>query len=1025
MRIRILNSFSDYNAMFKAFRFFVISACVCLASFSLAQSFVDHTPASGVYGQPSDITQREPEVPREDETVTIYFRVGYQFTYSSVAVYYTTDGSTPAGNIGFGSGTTQVLNSFASQVQFLANENTGSGVVDWWKATLPANTRAYGTRLRYFIQAWGGTTSQQTGLFEFTNKIAWPGQGSAYANHSVGYPPVHFWKEEAVAGNGYINTMLDQNGSLYDVYYPSAGAVEGVAAKNEGYVDGLDTFPPGLPLGSRGQLNLNAAFAGIRWSGKTYWLTNEAGGDYTNWTHEYVADTQTVKTTSKLVANSANFDVQQYDFAPIGITYPNDTSGNPNRGIHIKRLLITNNTGSSQSLNVYFYMNPALNGGDSYDAMFTDASRGAMCAYDNTFRFTSSSGEYNPTSFSNMAKNVSLYLAAAMKTTNTVGGSTGTVAPDSWRDTSSDNSEGWIGQRVTIAAGATKEVDIAVVGGFDNYAGASGTYNAQIANALTWFQAGNMNDAMTSSNTYWQNWLASGMTVDFPDDKYDATYKRGLLATALHLDGKSGAVVAGMHNGAYMYCWPRDAVWAAVTLARTGHFPESSNVFKFLRETAFRSNESWGKGFFYQKYSTDGYQVWSAPQVDETAVVPWGVKLYFDCTNDTGFLATNYTMVKDSAKASSEDSAVDTRLYYDDTYNLMNTMNLWEDQFGLLVFSNANCVRGLYDAASIASRLGYGSDATAFNSRAALMLQGVKDRLAWNGENTDISLLGPVYPFNILPATDPLMVTAVNRMNGVANDRFGNNHPIVNTSGEFTGLVNRYWGDTYWNGGPWWLSTMWYGMYYLERSNSTAGYGDIDNHKYRIDRTMDYLGKVGFGAEQMAPSNSLLYGGQSDFRLQAAWPNAWESMSFYVDSIAAFLGFTPDASANTLRIAPRLPSTWKTMTFSNIKLGSHQFDLTATESRLYCSQVITNRTGAAANLATVVRIPSGASVTGVTVNGVNAPYTFESGPRRVLVNAALATGANAKTTVMVLTRPATNGGGTKPTNPGGSTQSGK
>lgn len=998
---------------------------VGLSSLSVAQSFVDHSPTSGVYGQPSDITQREPDVPREDETATIYFRVGYQFTYSSVAVYYTTDGSTPAGNIGFGSGTTQVLNSFANQVNFLANENTGSGVVDWWKATLPANARAYGTRVRYFIQAWGGTTSQQTGLFEFTNKIAWPGQGSNYANHAIGYPPVHFWKEEAVAGNGYINTMLDQNGSVYDVYYPSAGAMQGVAAKNEGYVDGLDTFPPGLPIGSRGQLNLNAAFAGIRWSGKTYWLTNEAGSDYTNWTHEYVTDTQTVKTTSKLVANGANFDVQQYDFAPDGITFPNDTGGNPNRGIHIKRLLITNNTNSSQSLNVYFYMNPALNGGDNFDAMFADSSKGAMCAYDNTFRFTSSSGEYNPTSFGDMTKNVSLYLAASMKALDSPGGATGTAAPDSWRDTSSDNSEGWIGQKITIAAGATKEVNVAVVGGFDNFAGASGTYNAQIAPALAWFQSSSMGSMNAATDAYWQNWLASGTTVDTPDDQFDSTYKRGLLATALHLDGKSGAVVAGMHNGAYMYCWPRDAVWAAITLARTGHHAESANVYKFLRETAYRSNESWGKGFFYQKYSTDGYQVWTAPQVDETAAVPWGAKFHFDCTGDTAFLNTNYIMIRDSAKASSEDSAVDSRLYYDDTYNLMNTMNLWEDQFGLLVFSNASCVRALLDAASLANRLGYTSDANQFNAKASLMLQGVKDRLTWNGENTDISLLGATYPFNVLSATDPLMVTVLNRINGTATDRYGNNHPIVNTSGEFSGLVNRYWGDSYWNGGPWFLSTMWYGMHYLQRSDLTAGYADIDLHKARVKRTMDYLGKVGFGAEQMSPSNSLLYSGQSDFRLQAAWPNAWESMSFYVDSIAAFLGYVPDAATNTLRIAPRVPSDWRTITFNNVVLGAHRFNVVANESRLANSQTITNKLGGAANFDTYIRIPVGANPARVTVNGINATYTLDPAAQRVHVTGSLATGVNAKTDIVVYLKPVTNGGVTGPTKPGGSSQSGK
>ncbi len=44
------------------------------------------------------------------------------------------------------------------------------------------------------------------------------------------------------AGNNYINVMLDRNGAVYDVYYPSAGCVQGMGTRNEGYVDGNDTW---------------------------------------------------------------------------------------------------------------------------------------------------------------------------------------------------------------------------------------------------------------------------------------------------------------------------------------------------------------------------------------------------------------------------------------------------------------------------------------------------------------------------------------------------------------------------------------------------------------------------------------------------------------------------------------------------------------------------------------------------------------------------------------------------------------
>jgi len=38
---------------------------------------------------------------------------------------------------------------------------------------------------------------------------------------------------------------------------------------------------------------------------------------------------------------------------------------------------------------------------------------------------------------------------------------------------------------------------------------------------------------------------------------------------------------------------------------------------------------------------------------------------------------------------------------------------------------------------------------------------------------------------------DPRMAHIADRMNGVANDGYGNNHPLMNFSGEFSGLVRR------------------------------------------------------------------------------------------------------------------------------------------------------------------------------------------------------------------------------------------
>jgi len=981
--------------------------------------FVEHIPAGGVYGEPAGVTMRDPDVPREEEVVDLWIRIGYSFWYTDVAVYYTTDGTEPAGSRGTPAGTTSVLRSSAGQITFVRNE-PHSPNIDWWKCTLPVAARTFGINVKYKIGAWhsgGGAEvfannygcadgtcddpAATAAVFFYRVRLAWPGRGHPYTPPGIGYPPVHLWKEEGGVGNQYINVMIDQNGSLYDIYYPSAGCRQGVGTKNEGYVDGLDTFPPGLPPGYRGQMNVNQGMAGLRIEGVTYWLSNE-GGAYTGLTQAYTTDNNTIHTASMLSINGYNIRVDQYDLAPAGIAFPLNGGGQPVRGLYIKRFVLTNDGTAAREINFYYHCDFAINGGDSYDAMYMDDSRGVMVAYDNTYRRTSASGEYNPTSFPDYEKNVSIYFGVGLKRCDTVGGGTGTSSAGNWRESSGDNSNGWIGLKLTLAPGASKEIDLGVAGGFDEFAGATGTYEYAIAPAMDWFMTTSMAGVQSATETYWANWLADGVDVDFPDDTYDALFRRCLLATALHLDARGGGVIAGMHNGAYPFVWPRDALYAANTLDRTGHTAEAAEVYRFLRDVAYRAEEEPGrKGFWYQKYTTDGYQVWTAPQVDETANVPWGGYYHYLTTGDLAFLNANYPMFYEAARAMSEDSTIDSRLYFDDPNNLMHGNNVWEDSWDDFLYSNAAVYRGLMDAAEIATRTGHAADASLFRSRAATILNGINGRLDWNGENTDISQIGLVVPFETHSPTDPRIVRVIDRMNGVATDRWGNNHPLVNFSGEWTGLINRYWGDTYWNGGPWFLSTVWYGEYYAYRQDFTPGKGDIDNHKYRLELLKSRLGPAGLGAEQIAPGNSLLYPGQGDFVLQAAWPNAWESMSTLADAIMLFLDHQPHAAADTVRLEPKLPTGWAAMTFRNIRLGSKRFDITCTESPRESAETFTNRTGGTIQYDSYIRIPPGRTPLSVKQDGTAAAYTYDAATGRVHVSGTLNVGVGAAPVVRV------------------------
>ena len=290
-------------------------------------AYVEHIPAAQVYGEAAGVTERTPVAVRESDSVTLWAKIGYSFYYTDVAVYYTTDGSVPVGSRGVGTGTTQVLRSSTGGVTFVRNQPNSPANIDWWKAALPASARTYGATINYQIGAWyAGTntgpevfaTQAQGGSITFSYNVllAWPGSGSPNANYAAGYPNIHFWKEEAVVGNGYLNAQLDQNGSLYDMYFPSAGCINGMGTKNEGYFDGPDTFPSTLAAGQRGQMNINEGMAGIQIAGKTYWQSNENGSDWSGITQSYAGDTNVVSTSSNLVAKWRQYPRRPVRFRP-------------------------------------------------------------------------------------------------------------------------------------------------------------------------------------------------------------------------------------------------------------------------------------------------------------------------------------------------------------------------------------------------------------------------------------------------------------------------------------------------------------------------------------------------------------------------------------------------------------------------------------------------------------------------------------------------------------------------------------
>jgi hypothetical protein len=901
-----------------------------------------------------------------------------------------------------------------------------SGNNKYWKATLPANTFSAGDMVEYYFRIgfsdrgptciYGTDTTSHRTLLETTAQAApyrfrvtlpWPGgTTSGYPSH----PPerIHHWKEEAVIGNGYMTAMLDQNGTLYDLYYPSAGNRQGVSTANEGY-RGPEEFPfcTALTPAANGQMNVLAGMGGLGLGGSIYWLKN-AGGEYTDIQQSYVKDNNVVRTLQRLTAPGNSIQVVQYDFCPVPAALPVVSgSGRTNYGVYLKRVLLTNLEATPRTVDFYYDVNFNVNGGNGHDVMYYDTlgGRNTMVAYDNTAREVSGAGcaadgnavEYKPASYGgNYVKQRSLYFGTALKlVTNAITGA-GAPADAAWREhTATDHHEGWIAKRVVLPPGDEVELNVIIVGSWDDIAGATGTHDYWGRPLVDWFYTNRLATAQALTEAYWSDWLAQGVTVDLPGTAYDDLFKRSLLASALHIDAATGSIIAGMHNGAYPFVWPRDGIYAAISLARVGHLSEAEGFYRWLRDKAYRDFDSGigDKGFFYQKYTTDGYQIWTSPQVDETAGVPWGAYYYYLITGDTGFLSDYWNLIYSSARASSETSAIDSRLNYNATFHLMDGNNVWEDAFGLFLYSNASVVRGLRDAASIADLLGQTGWASAFRTRADAIKSGLDARLDARVEPADISHLGLVHPFEVYSATDPRMTNMIEWIHGRQNSG-GHFDNLVETTGDIAGLVRRYNHsvnggiDNYWNGGPWFLSTAWYGQYYTRWQDALPGTTFSDLSREKLDLMIAKLGPMGLGAEQIAASTALQkYPG---FWLQTAWPSVWESHSTFLDQLMLFLDYRPQT--NRASFAPKLPTGWGSMTYSNLLYRGQRFDVVVTDTAASTRADVTLRTSGPLAVEFFLRIPAGQPPAIVVVDTnffVPTPADYDLTTGRVRVSASL------------------------------------
>jgi glucoamylase len=379
----------------------------------------------------------------------------------------------------------------------------------------------------------------------------------------------------------------------------------------------------------------------------------------------------------------------------------------------------------------------------------------------------------------------------------------------------------------TLRSGEAKELTVFIV---------MGSNEAEVLQILKENRQTKFELLLKRTEDFWREWLNS-FRNSFENEPLDRMVRRSLLILKLLTDRNHGGIVAApCMEPEYRFCWPRDATYVAYALDRCGFHGDTKRFYKWCT----RAQEK--EGGLYQRYYIEAKirgPCWSS-QIDEIATVVWGMGKHFDLTNDHGFIRSMWTTIKSAAEFMC--AAINP------TTNLIESVGLWEEKFGSHTYSNAAICSALKTSARIATFMNEDKLSEKWNAEA----EKIKDALlkwTWDtqrnrfiktfnpkDEGLDVSILGLTIPFEVLPAQDEHM-----QKTALAIEQSFN----FKASG-----IGRYPGDSYYNGNPWILTTLWLALYYEQL-------GDISKVEMIVKWVIEHATDLDLLSEQVDKSTGL------------------------------------------------------------------------------------------------------------------------------------------------------------------------
>jgi GH15 family glucan-1,4-alpha-glucosidase len=373
------------------------------------------------------------------------------------------------------------------------------------------------------------------------------------------------------------------------------------------------------------------------------------------------------------------------------------------------------------------------------------------------------------------------------------------------------------------------------------------------------------------NQNYWRLWV-NPEPVDFQNlpGKIVDLYKRSLLVIRTQIDD-GGAIIAAndyditrFARDTYSYMWPRDGSLVAYALTQAGYKDVVQKFFTFCQQVMKP------EGYLMHKYNPDkslasSWHPWIRDgkpdlpiQEDETALVIWSLWEAFKKNRNVEYMKDLF----DNLLVKGADFLVS---YRDPKTKLpLPSHDLWEERYGVHLFTVCSVIGGLSAAAKFAHALGemerYRTYTIAGQEVQAAMLEHMwseKDnrfcRMATrtaNGYERDMTIDAAMYSlfaFTDLAADDPRVEATMNAIR---------EHLWVKTE---VGGVARYQNDFYQRvsddvqnvpGNPWFICTMWLAQYYIAKARTPD---DLKEAVDLIEWVADHALLSGVLAEQVDP----------------------------------------------------------------------------------------------------------------------------------------------------------------------------